>query len=468
VEVREAIERTHVDPRPVEVDESLYPKTGWLGAYLAYARESNAPISFHFWMGATVLGAAMRRNVYLPIGYTLWPNLYLFLIGDSGVGKTTAKDHADPVIRRANDLLVQEMLTYAHPFGAPPPPDRRVKILEPDVSPEWLIKTLQAGVYPLPQSDHPDAPTQLASEDSVALLYNDELVTLAAKHKYASTGIFHLLTALYTCPDEYGRGTIARQQEVIKKPALTVMFGSTLEWINKSISEEMFTGGFMSRCIFCYRTQLGFPAFARQPARDPVLRHVLARLLVPWMLLNPPRPVVMTEGARELWAKTFARCREQMADPEEPRMKPYFERKLNHIGKLALILLASELVGDPDAFTIETLEARPSFSLSESLLREAIAIVEHEEQYLPECFAKIGEHRDAQKVEQLLSTVQRLFAESGPVPRALLTAKARSLFGLEAPKVIEQMVASGLLYTVREKALNAPGPRKTYYVPTVQ
>src|SRR5262245_7555676 len=45
--------------------EEIYPTTGWLGDYLLFTQEMEAPLGWHFWCGAVLLGLVARRNFYI-------------------------------------------------------------------------------------------------------------------------------------------------------------------------------------------------------------------------------------------------------------------------------------------------------------------------------------------------------------------------------------------------------------------
>jgi hypothetical protein len=461
VEVREALERSYTSPREYEPNEDLYPKKGWIGAYLAYARESNAPIGYHFWCATMVMGAAMRRNVYMNLGYRLYPNPYVFLIGDSAIGKGISVSRAMPVAKAANDFYVQEMQQYVHLAGQETPPNRAMCILPEDVNPESFIKILnaQVGEQALPvDAGNIDHPPSLRGVDHSTILANEELVTLGSKDKYGSGRLFQFLTAMYTKADDgYAKGTVLRDIEKIPPGTISVLLGSTLEWINKSVSPDMFEGGFMSRCVFAYRTGSQYQYYDIQPAVDPVMKYALARSLVPFMLLTPPRQCVLTPQARLLWVEMKKKALRTMQDPPDERMKPYFKRKDNHVGKVAMTMVGSDLVTDFSTFDVDRLEAYPSYNLDAETLERAIAIVEHEEQFLPECFARIGEHRDQRKFDQLVSFISQYSKKGDPAPAYQVNKFARLLWGMDSAKAIALLEGQGAIKKTQVKGRGRPG-----------
>ena len=56
----------------------------WLTTYTEYTSEQESPALFHLWVGTSVIASAMERRCYINRGYyTLYPNLYIVLIGES-------------------------------------------------------------------------------------------------------------------------------------------------------------------------------------------------------------------------------------------------------------------------------------------------------------------------------------------------------------------------------------------------
>src|SRR5687767_6761146 len=57
----------------------------WISAYLEYADDTEPPLSYHTWIGLSTIASALQRRVFLRWGYdTIFPNLYVVLIGPSG------------------------------------------------------------------------------------------------------------------------------------------------------------------------------------------------------------------------------------------------------------------------------------------------------------------------------------------------------------------------------------------------
>ena len=60
----------------------------WLDSYLQYTENTESPRSYHEWCGLSVLAGALQRRVYLNMGFeTIYPNMFVILIGPSGAAR---------------------------------------------------------------------------------------------------------------------------------------------------------------------------------------------------------------------------------------------------------------------------------------------------------------------------------------------------------------------------------------------
>jgi hypothetical protein len=117
-----------------------------------------------------------------------------------------------------------------------------IKILSQKMTPEAMISAL-AGV-----TVREGVPTV---EEAVGSFINDELSTLIDRGTFSSI-LIPVLTKLYDCQDfEYE--TKGRGQERVKNPCLSILGGSTVQWIKEAIPLHAIGGGFTSRIVFVYK-----------------------------------------------------------------------------------------------------------------------------------------------------------------------------------------------------------------------
>ena len=64
----------------------------FLSSYMDYAVDGFCPDEFHFWTGVSVIAGALERKVWTNVTaqWTLYPNLYVLLISNPAIGKSSA------------------------------------------------------------------------------------------------------------------------------------------------------------------------------------------------------------------------------------------------------------------------------------------------------------------------------------------------------------------------------------------
>ena len=73
----------------------------WLSSYLIYTEKQESPEKLHFWVGLSVLSAALKRQVWIDKGYyKLYSNIYVLLVAESAMlRKSTAMDIGVKLVR---------------------------------------------------------------------------------------------------------------------------------------------------------------------------------------------------------------------------------------------------------------------------------------------------------------------------------------------------------------------------------
>jgi len=123
--------------------------------------------------------------------------------------------------------------------GVEPP----VKILSQKLTPEAMISAL-SGITIKDES-------KKVIDEAVGCFINDELSTLIDRNAFQGS-LIPILTKLYDCQDfEYE--TKARGAEAVKNPCLSILGGSTIQWIREAIPVHAIGGGFTSRIVFVFR-----------------------------------------------------------------------------------------------------------------------------------------------------------------------------------------------------------------------
>ncbi len=467
-DLRTALKAKYVEPGPRLAHESVYPTTGWIGAYLEYSQETPVPMGYDFWTAVGMLGAAARRNLYCNEEgfYFIYPNHYTIMVGPSAIGKSTAlKTVGQPILERANDIvdrLIYDRLSGTLPNMAHLPDDRTINVLTSKVTDAKLMQELALATRNIELER--DKIVTVKSRQSIGYLANDELVTLFGKKTHAPENIIALLTDFYNCQDKpSGRGAVTQEYGKLADLCLTFMGGTTLEWLNRSITEDAFAGGFMSRVMYVHRPDDHDERYYARgaPPLDPARREQLARLLVPWMLLPCEMEMELTDAAADRFYIPFKReTHNLIRHPKDMRMVPYYKRRVPHLLKLAMVLtMSNALHGRTEEPTEIDLEREGSWPIDADALDQAITILQHEEQFLPACFSRVGQHAEDKAVEDIMAQVRKLNERTGePVSVGTIRTWARRTHGAKGAKaLVDDMMETGVVQWRMSE--NTKGPK---------
>lgn len=364
--------------------DPLVPPSGWLRDYHTYTLQTEPPTVFHFFAGATAIGAALGRRTFFDMGaYKIYPNLCTVIVAPSGrCRKTSACNLGISLVRRVE---------AAH-------------ILADKLTPEALITSFEG------------------KESAVGLIYAPELAVFLGKQKYQE-GMVPLLTALFDCPDSWSSETIMRGQAKLENVAISFLACTTMDWLQTAIPKDAFGGGFMSRLLFV--VQESTPrCFPRPPAPPPELRKTLCEALIKIQHLDGPW--TMSEAAGNWFDSWYINLSDKKLDDKQ--FAGYMERKPSHMIRLAMILGAAE-----DTFP----------TLHTSHLERAEKILNWLELYLPSAFGQLQQSQTGEDQERLLSQLSKAggtMSHSNLLRRNSYKMDSRAFKG-----VVDTLVEQGLV-----------------------
>ena len=196
---------------------------GILKAYAKFTDETEIPTLFSLWVGISSISSCMGRDCFLDLGhFVVFPNTYIVLVAGS------AK------CRKSTSISCgRKFLEHVTP---------RIKMLSQKMTPEALIGALSGMTA--------DGDSKIINEAEGVFIV-DELATLIDRNAFKN-GMIPILTKLYDC-DDFPYETRGRGLESIKNPCLSILGGSTADWIKESVPMEAIGGGFTSRVIFVYK-----------------------------------------------------------------------------------------------------------------------------------------------------------------------------------------------------------------------
>ena len=282
--------------------DQLLPKSGWLARYMDYTRTAEGSSVFQFFVGVTILGAVLKRNIVMAKGhYQILPTLQILLVAPSGKARKTS----------TANIGIKILREMGH-----------VNLIADKTTPEALLDALR--------------PDDLGLSDSQALLYAPELAVLLGRQKY-NEGMVALLTSLFDAPEEFSTRTKGGGSITLQNVSLSFIGASTSDWLITTIPADAFGGGFMSRLLFIAQedTPRCFPLPIEPKGRTELLaalREIEEKMI---------GMAELSSEAKDYYSFWYLSTRHEI--PEDAKMGGYHERKPDHLLRLAFLLACAEL-----------------------------------------------------------------------------------------------------------------------------
>lgn len=328
----------------------------WLSSYDEYTEEQESPSLFHFWVGTAIIAAVLERRCWIHRGYyTLYPNLYIVLIGASArVRKTSAIN------------IGFELYREAIPKGV---------MVSQKTTPEALISIFVEGF----------------KERAVSggTIVSDELgVFLGGQSK--NMDLMQLLTKWYDCPKHFEYHTMMRGKELMNNVYCSMIAGTTPDWLKDSMPKHAVGGGFTSRIIFVYQDKpeklVAFPEVT--PKMEMLKGKLIHDLKVIYKMGGQFK---LTEKAKEWYEEWYTKVFKPETTPYTT-LDGYFGRKHDTLLKVAMSMSASK----SGSLVIDDVE-----------LMMALKALNKNEEYLPDTLRLIQMTQVGEEMEKVYRTVCR-------------------------------------------------------------
>lgn len=322
----------------------------------------------------------------------LYPNLYIFIVGDAGLGKTRPIMAAAKFLREIPELhLGATSMTMASLVDHMAEAKRSIVIL-----PEPMI------------------------EYNSLTIVADELS--AFMHEYDNGLIAGLTTFYDTVPYSQGR-RVGDIRIKIASPQLNILSGSTPSNLIKFIPEFAWEQGFTSRIILIYSQDRPVIDVFNTPYLDP-----------PPDMLHDIKAISTLVGQFG-WTEDYAKAMHNWKllgfppVPEHPKLKHYNSRRFAHLLKLSMIA---------------AVDRGNSLMLDKEAFNKAMGWLIEAETFMPEIF-RSGVGLDSKAMDEILHYVQK----RGKVPEHHLVNFTRERVPAHSVmRVLEVMERSGMIKSI--------------------
>ena len=332
----------------------------FLNDYQIYTAPLEVPEIFHIWCSMSALAAVAQRKVWLDMGhFKVAPNLYVIL--DSIPGKC-GKDTAMDIVR---DLLSEI---------------KSVHTKSDAITKEKIFQDMAAGtqVFNLTTGEHivHSSLTIFATEMSLLIKRGDKDFVGA-------------LNALFNTKAQIKNSTKNRGEDIIINPFLNILAGTTPEWINNNIQEDVIEGGLSARSILLFsdtpKAPNPFPDITPEgyKARERLLYRLEEISLLGGQLQ-------FTTKGKEFYSNWYIRYHQ--TQPENPKMVGFHYRKRAHLLKTTILM---------------SLADRSDLLIKEEDLERALQLLDITEPAIEEALRGVGRNILSGIAQDILLLVKR-------------------------------------------------------------
>lgn len=368
---------------------------GWLDDYVNFAKNNEAPGEFHWWVGATILGAAMKNQVLFKRGYyELAPNLWVILVAASGEKKTSACTIGHTLLTRLD----------------------HVKITADKSSPEGLALSLGEA-------------EDVEGIESQALIYAPELAHFLDRRNH-SDGLVQFLLRMADCPKKWIYKTKSSGSIYLKNVATSFLGATTGELLRESVPPLALKTGFLARFL-TVGIKPGAPKVVPFPFLDPEREMQLFNSL--YELTQIRGEMQMPKSAWKWFYEWYTYLKTQVIPTANGRMQAYYNRKSAHLLRLAMIVSLSR-------------DRRTAYSVA--AFEEALEHIDLAEAQLEGVYADLEASIEGQDTLGVLLTIRNL---GGVVAHSkLLRRYISKMTSDKFRKYMDTLTESG--YILRERS----------------
>jgi len=281
-----------------------------IDAFVQYSQHTEVPTLFAKWIAVSAISGSLSRDCFIDQGFfTVYPNMYIVLVaGSARCRKSTAIGMAEDFMRQVRP---------------------EINLLSQKMTPEALIAAL---------SGYSADGTDKALNCATGTIIVDELSVFIDKNAFKN-GMIALLTKLYDSRDfEYL--TLKRGKDTVTNPCVSLLGGSTIEWIRESIPEVAIGGGFTSRIIFVYQDKrervVAWPTIDKKTLE--LKDHIINDLC---QVANMRGGFSLTEAAIKAYSEEYERFYNDSPLMDITSLGGYANRRHTTLLKLSMITSAS-------------------------------------------------------------------------------------------------------------------------------
>jgi len=335
----------------------------FLEDYKTYTEPLESPEIFQVWCALVALSAAAQRKVWLDYDglFQVSPNIYVCLVSPPGM---CSKDTA---MNKVRDLL---------------DPISTIKTKSDSITKEKIFAYMSEITTQFPLENHKlraivhSSLTIFASEMSMLLKHGDRDFVSA-------------LNNLYNTQPTFRHSTKHNSESIVIKPYLTILAGTTPDWMRVNIQEDFLEGGLSSRLVpvFSDTPKPPNPRPQVSPEGRAALGRLVSRLETITQIGGEFRITEDTWPYYSAWYKDH-----HSKTPKNPILGPYWWRKRTHLLKLSMLV---------------SLASRDDLLIKREDIDQALAILELTEPVIERAYQGVGRNLLSSMAQNVLDQIIR-------------------------------------------------------------
>lgn len=279
----------------------------FLQDYMFFTKNHEAPQCYQLWSGISALSSLVSRRVHFSMGHFSWsPALYVILVGDPGIRKSTAMNVAKRIVQSVPEINFSGDATTAEKIKQEMFQDCKRTFLAPDGT---AITYSHMSCFVGEFADF------LGSSDEAMVKF---------------------LTAIWG-EDRHIYKTKTKGSDFIELPFLNILGCATPSWINSGIKSNVIGVGLTRRIIWVY---------ASENRQKNALPRADAAELAAWermcefatSIQSVCGEMTMTDEAREYYVSWY----NALEMPTEQYMQSWINSKHEMAFKVAMLMSLSE------------------------------------------------------------------------------------------------------------------------------
>lgn len=283
-------------------------KKDWLDLYVEFTKDFEPPPQFALWTGILTLSVAAGHRSWLEVANNrVYPNIYVVLVGPSGVGKGQAMREAIPFLDKAMVPKSPDVVTMP-------------RLIEHMSESQQFLRD--------------------GTEITPYLLWAEELPSFLGMDAWRS-GKLADLTTIFDCAPVWRKQTKDNGHFEIINPYMCMLAGSTPSGIYDVLPPASVGQGFTSRVIFVWADRYT----KRVPLKPWTDFHVKAQAELEAgieEIIQVQGPMQMDMYAQTMWADYYRFRPDPVEAFGDSRLQGFAARQPFYIMKMAVLMKLAE------------------------------------------------------------------------------------------------------------------------------